>query len=123
MDLRARHVARAMGQERREVARARPHLVDGLARLHRELLQDARLDLRLHHRLAVAERDLEVGEGELPVFRRHEILALHLEQQVEDRGIEHLPGADLLLDHVEARLLEIHGGKGSREGGRNHPEL
>jgi hypothetical protein len=24
-------------------------------------------------------------------------------------GVEHLPGADLLLDHVETGLFEVHG--------------
>ena len=37
---------------------------------------------------------------------RHEVLAAHREQQVEDVLVEHLPRADLLLDHVEACLFE-----------------
>ena len=39
---------------------------------------------------------------------RHEFLAAHDEQQVEDVLIEHVPRADLLLDHVEAGLLDVH---------------
>jgi hypothetical protein len=77
-------------------------------RLERQLLHDARLHLGLHHRLPVAQRDLQVGEGEGCMLRRDEILALHLEQELEHGRIEHLPGADLLLDHVEARLLDVH---------------
>ena len=41
---------------------------------------------------------------------RNEILAAHREQEVEHVLVEHLPGANLLLDHVEARLLDIHEG-------------
>jgi hypothetical protein len=37
-----------------------------------------------------------------------ELLAAHREEEVEDDRIEHVPGADLLLDHVEPRLLEVH---------------
>src|SRR6185503_16160358 len=75
-----------------------------------QLLQDARLDLRLHHRFAVRERDLQVRERELALGGRHEVLALHLEEQVQHLRVEDLPGADLLLDHVEARFLDVHGG-------------
>jgi hypothetical protein len=35
-------------------------------------------------------------------------LAPHREQQVQHGLVEHFPRADLLLDHVEACLLEIH---------------
>ena len=41
-----------------------------------------------------------------------ELLARHQEEQVEHLLVEHLPGADLLLDHVAARLLEVHAGRG-----------
>jgi hypothetical protein len=34
-----------------------------------------------------------------------ELLARHDVQEVENILVEHLPRADLLLDHVEARLL------------------
>ena len=109
MDLRARHVARAAREERREVTRAGADLVHAVVRLHRELLHDPRLDLGLQHRLAVPDRNLEVREREVAMLGGHEELALHLEEQVEDRGIEHVPGADLLLDHVETGLLDVHG--------------
>jgi hypothetical protein len=46
------------------------------------------------------------------VLGRHELLARHEVEQVEHVLVEHLPGADLLLDHVGARLLEIHGAGG-----------
>ncbi len=40
----------------------------------------------------------------------NEFLALDRHQEVEHVLIQHLPGADLLLDHVEARFLEVHQG-------------
>ena len=43
-----------------------------------------------------------------PVLLGHELLARHQVEQVEHFLIQHLPGADLLLDHVGARLFQIH---------------
>ena len=57
---------------------------------------------------ARTQRNLEVGEREQAIRRRDEFLAAHDEQQVEDVLIEHFPRADLLLDHVEAGLLDVH---------------
>ena len=37
-----------------------------------------------------------------------ELLAWHEIQQIEHFLIQHLPGADLLLDHVGAGLLYVH---------------
>ena len=44
---------------------------------------------------------------------RHVVLAAHGEQEVEHVLVEHVPRADLLLDHVEARLFDVHGVRGS----------
>jgi hypothetical protein len=59
------------------------------------------------------ERQRQVGEGELAVHHRHEVLATHLAEHVEHAAVQHLPGADLLLDHRVASLIEVdrHGGK------------
>ena len=59
-------------------------------------------------RLAMAERDLHVGEGEPGVRRGDELLALHLEEQAEHGRVEDVPRPDLLLDHVEAGLFDVH---------------
>jgi hypothetical protein len=39
---------------------------------------------------------------------RHEVLALDDRQQMQHMGVEHVPGADLLLDHVETGLFQVH---------------
>ena len=57
--------------------------------------------------LAVAERDFHVGKGQRAVLRRHEVFAVQAQQQVEHVLVEHVPGPDLLLDHVEAGAFEI----------------
>ena len=44
------------------------------------------------------------------MHRRDEHFAPDCVQQVEHILIEHFPGADLLLHHVEARLLYVQGG-------------
>jgi hypothetical protein len=56
----------------------------------------------------VPQRDLGLGEGQRLVGFRHELLAADAHQQVEHVEIQHLPGADLLLDHVEPCFFEIH---------------
>ena len=58
--------------------------------------------------LAVAERDFHVGERERAVGAGTKSSRRTAEEQVEHVLVEHLPGADLLLDHVEARAFEIH---------------
>jgi hypothetical protein len=63
-------------------------------------------------RSSVADGNFQVREGEGAVRGRHELLARHEIEQIEHVLVEHLPGADLLLDHVGARLLEIHGAGG-----------
>ena len=52
-------------------------------------------------------RNFHVGEGQRPVLRRNEILAVHAQQQVEHALVQHLPRADLLLDHVEAGAFDV----------------
>ncbi len=56
----------------------------------------------------MAERDFHVDEGQRTVRFGHEILAAHLEQQVEHILIQYIPGADLLFHHVVARLFHVH---------------
>ena len=104
------HDLRALARkERGEVTAAGADLEHALARPELELLDDARLHLGHPHPLAIAERNFEIGEGQQTVGGRHEVLAPDREEQVEDVLVEHLPRADLLLDHVEARLLDVHG--------------
>ena len=96
----------AVREERGQIAASGAdfqHAVGALA--HGQLLEDPRFHLGLPHALALAERDVDIGEGERAVLRKNELLARHQVQQIEHVLIEHLPGADLLLDHVEARLL------------------
>jgi hypothetical protein len=111
-DLDRVHVRRAVREQRREIAAAGADLEHPLVLARRELLHDARLDLRRHHLLALADRDLHVGEGERATGGGQEVLARHGVEQVENRLVEHLPGADLLLHHVGACLIEVHGAFG-----------
>jgi len=47
------------------------------------------------------------GEGKHAVGRRHEILALDRVEQIQHFLVEHFPGADLVLDHVETGLFQV----------------
>jgi len=58
----------------------------------------------LEHQFAMADRNRQVGVGERAVGLGHERLARHLRQDVEHAHVEHVPGTDLLLDHVLAGL-------------------
>ena len=68
----------------------------------------AGFDARRQHDLAAADRDFHVGESQVAVGGRHEILALDDKKQVENLRIQNLPRTDLLFDHVEACLLDVH---------------
>jgi hypothetical protein len=121
IDLDRRHVLRLVGEQARHVPRAGADLQDPLMALHGELLEQACLDLRLEHRLAVRQRHLGVDEGHRPIRRRNEVLALDDREQREDALVEHLPRADLLLDHVEAGLLDVHHGSRCGRSARKPP--
>jgi len=128
VDLHRQHVLRLVREQGGHVARAGADLQHPLVRLDLQLLQEARLHLGRKHRLAAvvgavrrgqAQRHLHVGERQLPVLRRHELLAPDHQQQVEHGLVEHLPGADLLLDHVVAGALDVQRGRGGGgTGGR-----
>ena len=66
----------------------------------------------LHGFLARFEqRDLHVHESHGLVSQGHEIFAPHQRQQFQHFQVEHVPGADLLLDHVETGSFEIDVGR------------
>jgi hypothetical protein len=106
---------RSVRQQRGHEARAGADLEHGLVALHLQRLQQPRLDLGLEHagadlhRVAARQqRHHGVDEGQCLHRRRHEVFAAHGGQQVEHGRIQHLPGADLLLDHVEAGEFGVH---------------
>ena len=53
------------------------------------------------------------------VGRRHKLFAPHHFEQVEHVLIEHIPRADLLLDHVKAGLRNIESGLHGGWAGKN----
>ena len=95
-------------EQRRQIAAAGADLQHGVVAIEVELLHDARLEFRRPHALTLPERNFEVRKGQRAICGWHEILAPHFEQKVQHTLVEHVPGPDLLLDHVEPRLLEIH---------------
>ena len=106
-----------MGQQCRRIARAGADLQHRLAGLRRHGLQHPGVELRGQDHLTAAvfvgvERDLGVGKGHAQVLCRHEQLAWHTGQDVQHAGIVHPPRTDLLFDHVETGLLDVHGGLG-----------
>ena len=73
-----------------------------------KFLQQAGFDLGLQHGLAVTQRHLGVDEGQGLQRRWHEVFTAHRGQQRQHGLVQHLPGADLLLDHVEAGEFGVH---------------
>ena len=108
IDLDAGDIGRAPREQRGEVAATRADLEHRFVRFELQLLQDPSFHLGRPHAFAVAQRYFEIGERQGPIRGRDEVFAPDLKQQVEHFLIQHRPGADLLLDHVEACLLEIH---------------
>jgi hypothetical protein len=100
-----KHARGAVRQERRQVPAAGSGLQHPVGLPDRQLLDHPRLHFRLPHLLALADRDLQVGEGERAVSCGDELLARHHVQKIKHVLVEHLPGADLLLDHIGAGLL------------------
>jgi hypothetical protein len=72
------------------------------------VLQDARFQLGGQHGVAVAQRDFGIGEGQVLVLGRDEVLALDHVQHLQHVHIQDVPWTDLLFDHVEAGLFDIH---------------
>ncbi len=111
-------MVRPGGEKCGEIAAAGAHFEHTLVFLHRQFLQNARLHLGLHHAFALVcalvQGNFQVRESKRPVLDGDKLLATHHVQEVEHVLVEDLPGADLLLDHVEAGLLDAHG-TGSRE--------
>jgi hypothetical protein len=98
------------GQQSGHVAAAGADFENLVGFLDTQLLQHLGFDLRRQHQLAAAERDFHVGESQVAIGRRREIFALDDEKEVENLRIQNIPGTDLLFDHVEACLLDIHWG-------------
>src|SRR5262249_50167023 len=95
-------------ETRREIAATRAddeHLVD---RLDLKSLQDAAFDFRREHRLAMRQRDLGVGEREVTVLARHELLAWRFCECAQNPIVEHLPSPQLLAEHLGACNVEVH---------------
>ena len=62
--------------------------------------------------LALADGDLQLGEGEGPVRDGHKIFTPDHVQQVQHLLVQYFPGPDLILDHVETGLFDVHGRHG-----------
>jgi hypothetical protein len=107
----------AVAQQGGHEARAGTDLQHGLVALHLGFLQQAGLDPRGQHALATRQRHLGVHKGQGAVGGGDEVLALDGGQQREHGRIQHIPGADLLFDHVEAGLFDVHHGVLERSGG------
>src|SRR5260364_264675 len=58
--------------------------------------------------LAARQRYLKIRKGEIPVGRRHNMLAFDNGQGTQHFWIQRLPGADLVLDHIAAGEFVIH---------------
>ncbi|KWT93199.1 hypothetical protein APY03_2896 [Variovorax sp. WDL1] len=105
-----------MRQQRGHEAGAAADLEHRLVLLDVQVLQHAGLDLRREHALAgllvggAFEREFHVEECEAAMGLGHIVLAADLREQFEDLVVQYIPGADLLLDHVEAQALQVVGG-------------
>ena len=96
------------GKQGGKKARTRTDLEHRVRLVHLHGLQQLALDGRLEHDLIKTDRDLDFGKRQRARAGRHEFLTLDRHEEIEHVLIQHLPRADLLLYHVEARFLEVH---------------
>jgi hypothetical protein len=82
-----------------------------VARRKPAFLQQARFQFGTQHCFTVPERNLHVSKRERPVFCGNEIFAFYSGDCVKHGLIEHIPGANLILDHIATGLLKIHSGQ------------
>src|SRR5262245_58889995 len=101
-------MAREAGEQRGHVPAAGADLEDSIGRFQHQLLHHARFHFWLQHGLTMADRYLHIGESERAVLRGDELFALYRPQEVEHPLVEHFPRPNLLLDHIEARAVDIH---------------
>ncbi len=79
------------------------------ARIRAELgeLDQAREHQRLHQIAAVAEMQILVGISDAPECLRHEALARHRQECLQQSPIHHPIGTELAVDHIEPRRHAI----------------
>ena len=99
---------RAVRQKGSHVAGARTDLQHLLVFLHRQVLQQTRFNAWCQHDFTAWKRYLHVHEGEGFVGQWNEIFAFHDRQKIQHVRVQHVPRANLLLDHVESGLLKVH---------------
>jgi hypothetical protein len=92
-----------------------------LVALHLQILQQAGLDARGQHAFAFDQRHFGIDEGQRAVGGRHEVLAADDGQQAQHTLVQHIPGADLLFDHVETGLFDVHATSSVRMGAAGKP--
>ena len=109
MALQADHFAGQAAQAGGEVAAAGADFQHAFLGGRQQRLQGAAFQHRLHHGLAVAERQRGVGIGQRAQRLRHEGLARQGGDGLQHARIQHVPGTDLLFHHVFAGFGVIEG--------------
>ena len=107
MLLDADHLGGEAREARGQKSRARTDFEYTLGFRGRHRLQYASFDYRLHHHLAMPERQLEIGERKIAAGGRHKVFAPDCGQRFEHARIQHVPGTHLLFDHVAASEFDI----------------
>ena len=102
----------AVRQQGGHVAAAGADFQHFLVFLHSQILQQARFQARGQHHLAAcatfAQGQLHVHKGQGFQAGRHKVFALDHRQQGQHVAVQNFPRADLLFNHVETGLIEIH---------------
>ena len=110
--LQRQHLLRAVGQQSRHKARAGADFKHFFVSLNIQVLQQPGFHLGAEHALAGVrvprQRNFQVGKGQQLVGSGDKIFTLDLCQERQYLAVQHLPGADLLLNHVKACLFNVH---------------
>ena len=113
LDLQADHGAAQMVETGGDIAAAGTDLQDAVIRADAQGLEQVGDHLGGEHGLALAQGDLDIGVSQTAIGVGDEALARDGGQGLQHPCVVDAPGADLLLDHVEAGGLEAGVHRGS----------
>jgi hypothetical protein len=105
-----------VAQQGADVAGERADMQHGVTFAQIQVLDEPGFDAGCEQRTALVQGNFEVHEGLGLVCGRNKVFTADGGQQLQNRDVQDIPGADLLLDHVEAGLFDVHAGHPKGDG-------
>jgi hypothetical protein len=99
---------RFVSQQGCDVAGAHADLQHGIVFAQVQVLNQAGFNAGCQQGATVGQGNFQIHEGQAAVCFGHEVFTTNGRQQRQHGCIEYIPGTDLLFDHVEAGLFDVH---------------